>query len=89
MDKMREEFEKWIKPLGHFWLVNEAIYWEVWQAAHKSAVPDGYCVVPVDPTREMWAASGDAVVKINGIGVHHDIVSRVVFDSMISAAPKR
>ena len=51
-------------------------------------VTGGWQLVPVEPTMEMWAASGDAVVMLNGIGIHHDIVSRVVYDAMLAAAPK-
>lgn len=65
-EKMREDFEKWLNPLGHFWLVNEAVYWEVWQAAYKSAVPDGYCVVPIDPTDEMVEAACQNGVNLDG-----------------------
>lgn len=53
----------------------------------QQAMPEGYRLVPVEPTREMWAASGDAVVRLTNIGIHHDIVSRVVYDAMLAAAP--
>ena len=36
----------------------------------------------------MWDKSGDAVARVNGTTVHRDIVSRVVYDAMIAAAPK-
>lgn len=47
----------------------------------------GYAVVPVEPTREMWAASGNALV--NGrvkLKAHHDYLSETVWTAMISAS---
>ena len=48
-------------------------------------------LVPVEPTREMWAAAGDAVQNnpdMRGrINVHHDIVSETVYRAMLAAAP--
>lgn len=35
------------------WSLVSGAAWLSWQAANKAAVPDGYCVVPVEPTDEM------------------------------------
>ena len=46
----------------------------------------GFVIVPKEPTREMWAAGGDAcVTKVN---VHHDKVVGDVWNAMVKAAPK-
>ena len=63
MDKMREAFEAWA-GIGH--LLSRDLYWpdqyeaprtqaawEAWQAATAQCVPDGFVVVPKEPTREM------------------------------------
>ena len=45
-----------------------------------------YKLVPVEPTREMWAAAGNAVVALNS--QHHDAVSEAVYKAMLAAAPE-
>jgi len=45
-----------------------------------------YKLVPLDPTREMWAAAGDAVVALTS--QHHDAISEAVYKAMLDAAPK-
>lgn len=72
MEKMREEFEKWCKSIGFTLRISQshgdymlgygAEQWSAWQAAHKAAVPDGYCVVPIEPTRDMVASGNDAMI---------------------------
>jgi hypothetical protein len=56
--------------------------------AYKDALhAAGFAVVPVEPTREMWAASGNALV--NGrvkLKAHHDYLSETVWTAMIAAA---
>lgn len=44
----------------------------------------GYAIVPKEPTREMWAAGGDAVV--NHPSMHHDRIIGDVWPAMIAAA---
>jgi hypothetical protein len=49
----------------------------------------GYAVVPVEPTREMWAKAADALVNDRhgaGSGAHHDHISGLVYRAMIAAA---
>ncbi len=47
----------------------------------------GWKLVPVEPTREMWAAAGDAVVKLHARGVgNHDAISEAVWAAMLSAS---
>ena len=50
-----------------------------------SALTDaGFVIVPKEPTREMWAAGGDAcVTKVN---VSHDKVVGDVWTAMVKAA---
>jgi hypothetical protein len=65
-----------------------------WTAA-EAALPDpsggwreGWVLVPKEPTQEMWAASGDAVVALQARGIgHHDKISEAVYRAMISALP--
>jgi len=41
--------------------------------------------VPVEPTREMWAAMANAV--IGKTSVHHDVVVEAVYRAMVASAP--
>lgn len=43
-------------------------------------------LVPIEPTREMWAAGGTAAVA--KAGYHHDIVVEAVYSAMVAAAPR-
>ncbi|MGI4811921.1 MAG: hypothetical protein ACRYGG_01060 [Janthinobacterium lividum] len=45
----------------------------------------GLCIVPREPTREMWAAGGDAVVGYKQR--HHDKVVEGVWSAMLSTSP--
>jgi len=70
-EKMREEFEKWARlnhnydpgrtATGYYYVAEINRLWSCWQVAHKSAVPDGYCVVPIEPTDEMVTSGNDAM----------------------------
>lgn len=48
-----------------------------------AAPAEGYVLVPVEPTREMWAAGGDAVVGYKQR--HHDKVVEEIWSAMIAA----
>jgi hypothetical protein len=48
-------------------------------------VPEGYVLVPIEPTREMWAAMGDAVVGYKQR--HHDKVTEEIWSAGLKAAP--
>lgn len=50
--------------------------------------PEGYKLVPVEPTREMWAAMGDAICDLQRryIG-NHDKISEAVWAAGVSASP--
>ena len=47
-----------------------------WQAAKAQAVPDGYCVVPKEPTRKMMEAADNCA--ING-----KITANIIYKAMI------
>lgn len=52
-------------------------------------VPAGtWVLLPAEPTREMWAASGDAINKFgHRLKRHHDCYSTAVWEAMKAAAP--
>jgi hypothetical protein len=52
--------------------------------APTPAVPEGYVLIPREPTREMWAACGDAVV--GNTSVHHDVVVRLMYRAIVALA---
>ena len=70
MDKVREEFEAWIKTefdgcmprrKGKGYLsqyVDGA--WKAWQAAKASDIPEGFVLVPKDPTEKIIDAGSEA-----------------------------
>ena len=52
------------------------------------ATTEGWKLVPVEPTREMWAAAGDCVTTLQWTGIgHHDKISSAVYRAMLAAAP--
>lgn len=58
--------------------------------SHLRTTPEGWQLVPIEPTREMWAASGNAVGELRRkhgtTELHHDILSETVYKAMIEAA---
>ena len=71
LEKEREVFSNWFEsnfsngevifgsdgiPLGH----EKALSWKAWQAAKSSAVPDGFVLVPKEPTKEMIKVGSEA-----------------------------
>ena len=63
MDIQRKEFEEWAKangyhvaknPIGEVYLsLNCNNAWKAWRAAKAQAVPEGFVVVPKEPTERM------------------------------------
>ena len=59
LEKEREAFEAWFKSLNEngrttYFLGQESkVAWEAWQAAKAQAIPDGFVVVPKEPTQKM------------------------------------
>ena len=44
--------------------------WELWQAAKSKAVPDGYCVVPKEPTPKMSIAyQKNAIAPVSSLSI--------------------
>ena len=58
-DSDRESFESWFKSLNEngrttYFLGQEStVAWEAWQAAKAKAIPDGFVLVPKEPTQEL------------------------------------
>jgi hypothetical protein len=53
--------------------------------APSPAPVEGWVMVPIEPTREMWAAMGTAVTGY--FNKHHDIVAGEVYSAMLASAP--
>jgi SOS-response transcriptional repressor LexA len=50
-------------------------------------IPDGWVLVPVEPTREMWAHAASRFVNRAARDLHHDKVCGLVWEAMLSKAP--
>jgi hypothetical protein len=60
--------------------VDGSAFRPVWDAARRApVVPQGWKLVPVEPTREMKRA---------GMSERHDDLSRSVYQAMLAAAPQ-
>lgn len=55
-------------------------------ASHQTdvMVPEGYALVPIEPTREMWAAMADTLYGYKNR--HHDKVASDLYKAMLTAA---
>lgn len=67
----------------HEWRLKASSAWNAWIAAHKAAVPGGYCVVPVEPTRDMVTSGNDAMAYDCCTGDAGD-----AWDAMIANRPR-
>jgi hypothetical protein len=52
--------------------------------AQTPDLPEGYVLIPREPTRGMWAACGDAVV--GNTSVHHDVVVGLIYRAIVAVA---
>lgn len=57
-------------------------------AAIRALDAAGYVLLPKEPTREMWAASGTEICNASLGRVHHDKITETVWTAMLAAAPK-
>ena len=85
MDKQREEFEAWLKDCNkHVYDVYKDGYsssdnvenmcvewaWQAWQQAQKVAAPDGFVVVPKEPTLKMSIAyQKNAIAPVSSLSI--------------------
>ena len=66
----------------------EALAWVHFNREVVEALAAGkWKAVPVEPTRIMWAAMGNAAVRAQGY--HHDVVCEGVYRDGIAAAPEK
>ena len=86
MKTEREFFEDWLKkeyPMIHQWYSDGLEEWktkvEYMFVAWQARVPEGYVVVPVEPTRKMEMAGMNA-----GAG----FVSKSIYKAMLEAVEK-
>ena len=98
MDKMQEEFEKWAIDNGlnvswrsgdDYLVAGTMIAWRAWQAART--VPDGFVLVPVEPTKAMIDAGRWHEYRDEGdcaVSYVEDAAVASVWSYMLSAAPE-
>ena len=93
LQKEREVFEAWVTSNGrsieHF---SDGSYksmtldkeWEAWQAAKAQSIPDGFVVVPKDPTPKMIDATWNFDEEIQDMS--HNSRNEFIYNAMIAAA---
>lgn len=91
-DSNREAFEAWFESRydAHFmqFALDLDMYadkhtqtcWEAWQAAKAKAIPDGFVLVPKEPTKEMLIAGRDMVT----FGCGYDDVYKAMIEAQES-----
>lgn len=58
------------------------------RAVLQQTIGEGWKLVPREPIREMWAAGGDAQMRLRANQNHnHDSISESVWAAMYDAAP--
>ena len=95
MQKAREQFEAWASAKGmpthrrdfpsserrgEYGNAYTQDCWEAWYAAALRAAPEGYVLVPVEPTPEMLMAAGSAV--------HSATYWKTAWAAMLAARPQ-
>ena len=79
----REKFEKWLNTLDKQTLVTmaakQARTIEKLQAAMKAALPEGWKLVPIEPTHEMFRAGYNELEQSESIDK--------IYKAMLEAAP--
>ena len=82
IEKEREAFSRWV--LKHpdnldITSYEENIMFDAWQAAKASAVPDGYCVVPKEPTKAMLIAADNCEIDVK-------VTAHNIYKAMLAAS---
>ena len=95
--QQRQAFEAWVASNGrnieHF---SDGSYksmtldkeWEAWQAAKAQAIPEGFVLVPKEPTQEMLDSARDWSIKKYGKAVGND-GTYGCYKAMIAAAQEQ
>ena len=82
IEKKREVFEKWYENHKPVLLVENIIKGTAraaWQAAKAQAIPNGFVVVPKEPTREMLIAADNCEIDSK-------VTAHNIYKAMIAAA---
>ena len=66
----------------YYWVLALNTGWSAWQAAKAQAIPEGFVVVPKEPTREMLIAADNC--EING-----KVTANIVYKAMIEVAQEQ
>lgn len=96
MDIQRKAFEAWLKSLNEngrttYFLGQEStVAWEAWQAAKAQAVPEGFVLVPKEPTDKTIARMINTPIEVNLLCDHADIFlsegeAYIAYQAMIEA----
>lgn len=89
MDKMREAFEAFVrKEARHMDEEEKGYAWLAWKAATAQCVPDGFVVVPKEPTKDMVAAGAARLVGDDGDIMVARGKAIDCYTEMLEAAPK-
>lgn len=95
IQKEREAFEAWFESrydanfmqfaldLGFYVDKHTQTCWEAWQAAKAQAVPEGYVLMPKEPTPKMIDATWDFDDEIREMS--HNTRNEFIYKTMIEA----
>ena len=91
MDKEREVFDEWygIKPKGWFEAIRYNTAWKAWKAAKAQAVPDGFVLVPKEPTAKLLNEMQDHFVGAFSNGLTGGQSIHCAYRAMIAAAQEQ
>ena len=65
-----QQLLEWSEKGGFYFASSVEDLWEAWQAAKSKAVPDGYCVVPKEPTPKMSIAyQKNAIAPVSSLSI--------------------
>ena len=65
-----QQLLEWSEKGGFYFASSVEDLWEAWQAAKAQAVPDGYCVVPKEPTPKMSIAyQKNAIAPVSSLSI--------------------
>ena len=85
LQKEREAFEAWFaKSHYHKHLMEN--FWDTWQAAKAQAIPEGFVVVPKEPTQELVNKMQDYFVGAFENGLTGGQSIHCAYIAMIEAA---
>lgn len=95
MDIQDKAFKEWFAQYdNNIEYASEKISWDAWQAAKAQAIPEGFVLVPKEPTDKTIAHMINTPIEVNLLCDHADVFlsegeAYIAYQAMIAAQEQK